>query len=87
MLFRSDFYAKIVGTVGVRSSEANDAKTNAELVLQQIEFSRQSVQGVSLDEETISLIKAQQAYSAAAKVVATIDSAINTLINDMGVGR
>jgi len=83
----NDFYAKIVGTVGVRSSEANDAKTNAELVLQQIEFSRQSVQGVSLDEETISLIKAQQAYSAAAKVVATIDSAINTLINDMGVGR
>ena len=83
----NEFYAEIVGTVGVRSSEAIDAKKTAELVLQQIEFSRQSVQGVSLDEEMANLIAAQHAYSAAAKVVATIDSAINTVINDMGVGR
>lgn len=81
------FYAEIVGIVGVRSSEAIDAKTNAELVLQQIEFSRQSVQGVSLDEEMINLIKAQQAYNAAARVITTMDSAISTIINDMGVGR
>ncbi len=83
----NDYYAEIVGTVGVRAAEANDATKNADLVLQQIEFSRQSVQGVSLDEEMTNLIKAQHAYAAAAKIVATMDSAINTLINDMGVGR
>jgi flagellar hook-associated protein 1 FlgK len=83
----NEFYAEIVGTVGVRSSEAIGARTNADLVLQQIEFSRQSIQGVSLDEEMTNLIKAQHAYSAAARVISTIDSAINTVINDMGVGR
>ncbi|MBI5868115.1 MAG: flagellar hook-associated protein FlgK [candidate division Zixibacteria bacterium] len=83
----NDFYGKIVGAVGVRSSEANDAKTNADLVLQQIEFSRQSIQGVSLDEEMANLIAAQHAYDAAARIISTMDSAINTVINDMGVGR
>jgi flagellar hook-associated protein 1 FlgK len=83
----NEFYAEIVGTVGVRSSEAIDAKTNADLVLQQIEFSRQSIQGVSLDEEMTNLIKAQHAYAAAARIISTMDSAINTIINDMGVGR
>ncbi|MEW5875956.1 MAG: flagellar hook-associated protein FlgK [Candidatus Zixiibacteriota bacterium] len=83
----NEFFAQIVGTVGIRSAESGDAMTNADLVLQQIEANRQSVQGVSLDEEMANLIKAQHAYDAAAKVVATLDSALNTLINDMGVGR
>lgn len=83
----NEFYAQIVGIVGIRAAESADAMTNADLVLQQIEFSRQSIQGVSLDEEMANLVKAQHAYSAAAKVVATLDSALNTLINDMGIGR
>lgn len=82
----NDFYAELVGTVGVRSSEASDSKDNAQLVLEQVEFSRQSVQGVSLDEEMADLIKAQHAYDAAARVINALDSALNTLINNMGVG-
>ena len=82
----NEFYAQLVGTVGVRSSEATDAMNNAQLVLEQVDFSRQSVQGVSLDEEMADLIKAQHAYDAAARVINALDSALNTLINDMGVG-
>lgn len=81
----NEFYASIAGIVGVRSEEATDAATNAELVLQQVEFSRQSVQGVSLDEEMANLIKAQHAYDAAARVITAMDSALDTIINDMGV--
>lgn len=83
----SDFYAQIIGGVGRNSADAINEKANSDLVLKQIEFSRQSIQGVSLDEEMINLIKAQHAYDAAARVIATIDRALNTLINDMGVGR
>ncbi len=82
----NEFFASLVGSVGVRTAEATDAKTNAELVLQQIEFSRQSVQGVSLDEEMANMIKAQHAYDAAARVVNAMDRALDTLINEMGVG-
>lgn len=81
----NDFFAGLTGIVGVRSSEAIDAAKNADLSLQQVEFSRQSVQGVSLDEEMANLIKAQHAYDAAAKVITTMDSAIDTIINKMGV--
>ncbi|MEW5701243.1 MAG: flagellar hook-associated protein FlgK [Candidatus Zixiibacteriota bacterium] len=82
----ADYYAQIIGTVGTRSREATTARDNASLVLEQIEFSRQSVQGVSLDEEMADLIKSQHAYAAAARVVSAVDRSLDTLINDMGVG-
>lgn len=83
----SDFYAEIVSSAGRRSAEAIDGRTNADLVVQQIEFSRQSVQGVSLDEEMANLIQAQHAFDAAARVIATVDQVLDTLINGMGIGR
>ena len=76
----SDHYAKLISSVGRRSAEAMDARSNAALVVEQIEFSRQSVQGVSLDEEMIELIKAQHAYDAAARVLTTVDHALDTLM-------
>jgi flagellar hook-associated protein 1 FlgK len=82
----ADYYAQLIGTIGTRAKEATDAKENAGLVVEQIEFSRQSIQGVSLDEETANLIRSQHAYAAAARVVSAVDSALNTLINEMGVG-
>lgn len=83
----SDYYAEIVSSAGRRSAEAIDGRTNANLVVQQIEFSRQSVQGVSLDEEMVNLIQAQHAFDAAARVIATVDQILDTLINGMGIGR
>jgi flagellar hook-associated protein 1 FlgK len=76
----SDYYAQLVSSAGRRSAEAMDAKSTSELVIQQIEFSRQSVQGVSLDEEMAELIKAQHAYDAAARVITTMDRALDTLM-------
>lgn len=81
----NDFYAGLTGVIGVRSAQATDAADNADLLLQQVEMSRQSVQGVSLDEEMANLIAAQHAYDAAARVITTMDSALDTIINDMGV--
>ena len=42
---------------------------------------RQSVSGVSLDQEMTNLIQYQQAYEASARVMNTIDSTLNTLIS------
>jgi flagellar hook-associated protein 1 FlgK len=56
--------------------------------VQQIENSRQSVQGVSLDEEMANLVKYQHAYEAAARVITVMDEALSTLITRTGiVGR
>ena len=59
-----------------------------ELLVHQIENARESVQGVSLDEEMTNLIRYQHAYDAAARVITAMDQALETVISKMGiVGR
>jgi len=79
------YYNAIVGQVGVKSNEAQTFRANSETLMQQIETSRESVQGVSLDEEMTDMIKLQHAYDAAARVITYMDEALDTLIQGMGV--
>jgi len=81
----TEFYASMVSQIGVESHEAQTFKGNFEVLIQQIENSRQSVQGVSMDEEMANLVQAQHAYDAAARVITFIDEALDTLISGMGV--
>jgi flagellar hook-associated protein 1 FlgK len=81
----TEFYTSMVSEIGVESHEAKTFKGNFEVLIQQIENSRQSVQGVSLDEEMANLVQAQHAYDAAARVITFVDEALDTLINGMGV--
>jgi flagellar hook-associated protein 1 len=84
----SDFYSGLVGKLGIEAKQATSYKSNYELLVQQVDNSRQSVQGVSLDEEMANMIKYQHAYDAAARVITTMDQALETVINGMGlVGR
>lgn len=82
----SEFYYSLIGLIGTQAGQAKDTKDNYDLVLEQLEFSRQSIQGVSLDEEMANMIRAQHAYDAAAKVITFIDHAIGTIVNELGVG-
>ncbi|RDC49771.1 flagellar hook-associated protein FlgK, partial [Acinetobacter sp. RIT592] len=65
-------------TQEVRRNEKNQSK-----VLKEIDNSRLNVSGVSLDEEMINLIQFQHAYNASAKVVSTIDSLLDVVINGL----
>ena len=81
----SEFYGGIVGRIGIATQEATNYKDNYGMLVQQIENQRQSVQGVSMDEEMINLVKFQNAYDAAARVITTMDQALETLIHNTGV--
>ncbi len=84
----ADFFRSLVGRVGVMAQEANRLTDNQSVLLRQIEQQRQSVMGVSLDEEVTNLIRYQHAYAAAARVVTTLDEMLRTLIEGTGlVGR
>lgn len=84
----NEFYGALIGAVGVDTRDAQRFRGNFELVVQQISNSRESVQGVSLDEEMTELIRAQRAYEAAARVITAADQALETVILSMGiVGR
>ena len=79
------FYSSMVGSVGMQVMEADDQFENYSLLVRQIENSRQSVQGVSLDEEITNMLKFQHAYEAAARVITVMDQALETLIRGTGV--
>lgn len=77
------FYRDTVASVGLASSQAANAATVHETLASQADTRRQSVSGVATDEELVGLIKHQQAYSAAARLVKVVDEMSQTLI-DLG---
>lgn len=76
-----DFYYELLGEVGARSKEAQSMAENNRLFAQQIENRRQSVQGVSLNDEAAQLVLFQRAYQAAARTVSIIDELMEITIN------
>jgi flagellar hook-associated protein 1 FlgK len=80
-----DFIQAVVGRMGVEGQQADNEVTNQTALVNQIDTKRQSVSGVSIDEEMANMIKFQQAYGAAARMITTIDQMLNTLINNTGV--
>lgn len=84
----NDYYDSLVGKLGVESHQAISFAENSALLVHQIQNARQSVEGVSLDEEMANMVKFQHAYDAAARVITTMDEALDTVISRMGiVGR
>lgn len=79
------FFQSIVSELGTESQAATHHVANQEAALQATERRRQSVSGVSLDEEMANLIKYQHAYNAAARLVSTTDQMLDTIINRMAV--
>lgn len=82
-----EFYAGLVGTLGIRTQEASNLKENYKLLATQLDNAKQSVQGVSIDEEMTNMMKYQRAYEASARIITYIDSALETIIGGMGVTR
>jgi len=77
----SDYYYGLVTDIGVASGEAKGNMAAQDKVVEQLEMARESLSGVSLEEEAVNLIKLQRAYEAAAQVLKTADSMYDTLVN------
>lgn len=82
------YFASIVSRVGVISQKAQQMVEHQADVENHLQALRESVAGVSLDEEMSNMIMFQHAYAAAARVVNAMDEALEILIERMGlVGR
>ncbi|HEY2494677.1 MAG TPA: flagellar hook-associated protein FlgK [Paenibacillus sp.] len=79
------YFSAMVGQLGIQSQEASRQTANAIVLTEQVETRRQSVSGVSLDEEMSNMIKFQHAYSASARFMTTFDQLLDKLINSTGV--
>jgi flagellar hook-associated protein 1 len=76
-----NYYSAQVGRVGVVANGAIKAKDTQENILKQVNSLRESVSGVSLDEETTKLIEHQKAFEASARVIKTADEMFDTILN------
>ena len=74
------YYQSMVGSIGIASASVSRDKSFSETMVNAISNIRDSISGVSLDEEMTNLIKYQHAYAAATKLVSTADEMLNTLL-------
>jgi flagellar hook-associated protein 1 FlgK len=66
-----DRYAELVGEVGSRTRSAVSSADMSQRLFEEAERARNAMSGVNLDEEAARMLQYQQAYQAAAKVIAT----------------
>ena len=78
-----NYYNNIVQKLGNESKEVIRNESNQSKLLGEIDNLRLSVSGVSLDEEMVNLIQFQHSYSASAKVMSTIDSLLDVVVNGL----
>lgn len=81
----SQCYSNMENMQGI-DSKANTAVLNNHIsVLNETSNNKDAVSGVSLDEEGVNLMQYQRSYSAAARLMTTLDEALDILINKTGV--
>ncbi len=73
--------SNLVFQVGNDVSQVSSRQDAQNLALQQLQSQRSAISGVSLDEEAANLVKYQNAFQAAARVISTIDLLMQTVIN------
>lgn len=77
-------YARLVTQIGSDVADATRREATARALTNSLDDRRQSVAGVSLDEEMTDLVRFQRGYQASARAMSTIDAMLDTLINRTG---
>ena len=76
-----EFFDSLVSDVGRNVSQARVNIDHQSMISLQLSTYREEVSGVSMDEEMVNMVQFQSAYTAAAKLVNTVDEMLQTLID------
>jgi flagellar hook-associated protein 1 FlgK len=74
------YYDSMVSDAGLAVQQATSYYDHQSQMVLQVENYRESISGVSIDEEAVNLIKYQNAYQAAAKLITTADEMMETVL-------
>lgn len=80
----SEYYQGLISILGADGAVVLSSRQAQEQVLNEVKARRESVSGVSLDEEAVNLIRYQKAFTASARAITTIDDILNVIINLVG---
>ena len=76
-------YQLLITDVGNRAKGTDDMAAIQQAIQEQMDNLRESVRGVSVDEELSKMVQFQYGYQASARVVSMMDELLDTLINRM----
>ena len=74
-------YSTLVGRVGTQAAAAESQREAASALLTQARDRKTSLTGVNLDEEAADLVRYQQAYEAASRIISTTQTLFESLLN------
>ncbi len=77
------YFKDTVDRLGIQEQQAKKTVTNQATLLAGFTQSRDSVSGVSLDEEMANLVQFQHCYQANAKLISTVDQLLDVVINGL----
>ena len=77
----AELYGQLLGEVGTLTRQAQTGVQTESLLMDRAVSARDSVSGVNLEEEAANLLRFQQAYQAAAQMIAAADELFQTLLN------
>lgn len=78
-------YNDIVTEIGISKQQSDNMVASQEDLVQLLTQRRQSISGVSINEEVASMIQHQSAFQANSRMISTISEMLDTLINRTGV--
>lgn len=79
-----EHYSSLVVDVGVQTRQAEANRDTHRTLLDQAVAAREGVSGVNLEEEAANLLRFQQAFQAAARVISTADTMFQSLLGAIG---
>jgi flagellar hook-associated protein 1 FlgK len=83
-----DYYQALILGIGHDGAEAARIKENQQQLVDSADYHRESIMGVSMDEEMANLMQYKYGYNAAAKILNVIDEMMESMVRNMGhVGR
>jgi len=77
----AEYFSSVIGRLGLNSNQAMSNLQTRVFLTEQYETQQDMIAGVSLDEEMANLIRFQHTYTAAARLVTTVDKMLETLLN------
>lgn len=75
-----DYYGGLVSTFGLESESVQEQLSSQEKVVEHVKNFRESIIGVNLDEELVSMIRYQKAFGANARVITTVNELLGIVV-------
>ncbi len=76
----SNYYISMLSIIGSEIQQTEFLHNSQQIIVEQIVNQKESISGVSLDEEMTKLMQYEQSYQAAIRVINTVDEMLETLL-------